>query len=757
MFLISWFVVQMKLLEEEEKEKREEEERKERKRTKEREKKLRRKERLRGKDKACSEQGQAPLVSDAAEATSSSCIDEEADRCNDIRSSVNESGGTNISDTAFTDIFDESSSNDYMAAYFLNNGFDGTDGEHADANEGHDLFTHDNVKGSRRKSKVQRDLQQESSMKWSDRRRTTENGAVACKSEPRYYDDCSEILSKGINCLGRQSRALASKFNTRNGLRFSQKVHCANIRMTDKNDHQSCSCKCNQPNDYRVKIDLHSSSSRLNRETRPNSKLESPCDPKSAHRINKFNQTDYIRDNCGRPRSKISSYGNALGRDSPHTKKVWEPVEPQKRYPRSNSDSDVTLRSRSFKTEGIETDKSMGEVCSMQINEKLHGGFQGDNTSGKFKVGASCQNGFHTDVEVDICLPRGCNLNGTADFSGSSSSNSDNCSSCLSEGDSNTPSSNHPNMESSSISDSEDSSQQSEGRESAGCVQNSLSESHDVGQEKIQETTNQEEAEVGCSMQLSGFSSQIVGSHLPWNSSTKTSPHNGGIGKIAASIASVQGALPSIHNPNVSFPVFQSPTVGYYHHNPMTWTTAPTNGLVQYPHPNHYLLPSPFGYGLNGDSHFCLQYGPVQHLVSPFMNSNQIAVYQPVPGANCWDPLDQANALKATAVGDPSGESRQENVIPTARHPTEAPSTGGMEKGNKSKSDTGNTGFSLFQFPGPVALPTYRSNLQSSDEDKAGDLSGCRIEGDQACNDKEPTIEEYNLFAASNGIQFSIF
>lgn len=746
---------QMKLLEEEEKEKREEEERKERKRTKEREKKLRRKERLRGKDKGCNEQSQAPLPSDAPEAVSSSCIDEEADKYNDIRNSVNESGGTNISESDFTDVLDESSSKDYTAAYFLKNGFDGTDGEHADANEGHDRFTHDNIKGSRRKSKVQRDLQQESAMKWSDRRRSMENGPVAYKSESSYYDDCSENLSKGINCLGRQSRTSTSKFNTRNGLRFSQKVLCASIRISDKNDQQSCGC--NQQTDYRVKVDLHSSSSRFNQETRSITKLESLSDPKSAHRINKFNPTDYIRDHCIRPRSKISSYGNALGRDSPHTKRVWEPVEPQKRYPRSNSDSDVTLRSCSFKTDGVETDKTMGQVCSIQISEKLHGDFQGDNASGKFKVGASCQNGFHTDVEVDVGLPRGCNLNRTPDFSASSSSNSDNCSSCLSEGDSNTPSSNHLNMESSSTSDSEDSSQQSEGREISGYVQNSLS-GHDVRKEKIQNTTNQGEAEVGCSTHLSSSSPETVGSHLPWNSPTQTSPHNGDNGKITASMTSVQGAFPSIHNPNVSFPVFQGPsTVGYYHHNPMTWSTAPANGLMQYPHSNHYLLPSPFGYGLNGDSHFCLQYGPVQHLVSPFMNGNQIPVYQPVPGANCLNPLDQANVLNANGVRDPSGEPRQENVIATARHPTEAPSKGFMEKENESKSETGNTGFSLFQFPGPVALPTYRSNLQFSDEGKAGDLSSCCVAGDQACTKKETTIEEYNLFAASNGIQFSIF
>lgn len=748
--------MQKKLLEEEEKEKREEKERKERKRTKEREKKLRKKERLRGKDKGCNESSQTPLPPNMSETVSPVCIDEDVDLSNGIINSVNEIGETNNYESASPEVLDESSSNDYNTAYFLNNGFDGTDGEFADVNEGHDdVFTYDNVKGSRRKSKVQRDLQQELSIKWSDRRRSTENGAVAYKSESRYYDDCSENLSKGINCLGRQSRTTASKFNTRNGLRFSQKVHCSSIRMTDKNDQHSCGCNHHNHNDYRVKVDPHSSSTRIIRETRSITKLECSSDPKPAHRIIKYNQADYLRDNCGRPRSKISSYGNALGRDSPHTKKVWEPVEPQKRYPRSNSDSDVTLRSCSFKAQGMESDK--GDVCSIKINVKLPGDCQGDNSSSKFTVESSCPNGFQTEVgEVGVGLPRGCNLNGTYDFSTSSSSNSDNCSSCLSEGDSNTPSSSHPNMESSSTSDSEDCSQQSEGRESSVCVRNSLSESQDDPKEKTQ-SANEEVAEVGLS-----FSSQSVENHLPWNSPPKTSAQNCVNGKIAAGLTSAQCAISSIHSPSISFPVFQGPsTVGYYHHSPISWSTASANGLMTYPHPNQYLFPSPFGYGLNGlngDSHFCMQYGPVQHLVSPFMNNNQIPMYHPVPRANYLNPVDQANALKPDGVRDHlSGESRQENPIPTACHPTDAPPTGVVEKGDENGLNSGNAGFSLFQFGGPVALPTYRPNLISPDEGKVDDISSCRVEGDQACSKKETTIEEYNLFAASNGIQFSIF
>ncbi|KAK9725625.1 hypothetical protein RND81_05G158200 [Saponaria officinalis] len=577
---------QMKLLEEEEKEKREEEERKERKRTKEREKKLRRKERMRGKDKdkKCSESSGSPLPYDALEEMSTSCIDEDAIIC--TRDSVSESGDTNL--TCADEEF--------------------ADDQHENG------FTH---------------------RKWSDRRHSTDNGAVAYKSELRYHGDVSENNSNGAHNFCRQSRANGAKFITRNnGLRES---------FSDM--------------------------------------------PKPVHRIKKFNQVDHVRDSCGRARSKIFNYANALGRDLPYTKKVWEPVEPQKRCPQSNSD--VTSKSCSLKIEEIETVKSTADVCSPQTS----GDSQGDSTSCKFQVESK------EAAEEN-------------DFSASSSSSSDNCSSCLSEGDtSNTPSSTHPNLETSSTSDSEDSSQQSEERPSSDCLQNE--NGLHVENKKIQNLKGEEAAH-----------------------STTPLTENAVSEKLGAGIASVQqGVLPSLHNQNISFPIFQGPsTVGYYHQSPVAWSTTPANGLTTYgAHPNHYLLPSPFGYGgaLNGDSHVFMQYGPVQHLSSPFMNSNQIPVYQPFPRTNCLNPQDKTGGCKANGVKDPFGESIREFV------PTDAASKEGIEKTSSS--------FSLFQYGGPVALPTCRSSIQSSDD------------GEHACSNKETAVEEYKLFSARNGLQFSIF
>jgi hypothetical protein len=65
----------------------------------------------------------------------------------------------------------------------------------------------------------------------------------------------------------------------------------------------------------------------------------------------------------------------------------------------------------------------------------------------------------------------------------------------------------------------------------------------------------------------------------------------------------------------------------------------------------------------------------------------------------------------------------------------------------------------LFHFGGPVALSTgCKSDPVPSKDGIAGDLSSkvSADENDPACN-KETAMEEYNLFAASNGIRFSFF
>ncbi|GAB4843765.1 hypothetical protein Ancab_013730 [Ancistrocladus abbreviatus] len=749
---------QMKLLEEEEKEKREEEERKERKRTKEREKKLRRKERLRGKDRErkCVESNQTSILPDVSEEASSPCINEELASKN--RDLVNETGHATISRPVALDAQDQLPLNDDNGSDLQNDIFNCLEVEHASIKVGNDSFLIGNSKVPRRKLKFQREFQLDSTTKWPDRRRITENGPIVSKLESRYYDDFSECCSRGINGLNRQSRTNVAKFNIRNGApRFNQKLQLPNTRS------DLHSCGCNQQNDYRARVEPHVSASRLGRDSKSVNKLEAATDLcKPLHRSSKLSQTDYPREISGRPRSKIPNYT----RDLLHTKKVWEPVEPQKRYSRSNSDSDVTLRSCVFKVEGIESDKSAGEVCPSEVSVKP----SIESRSTNHGVEQGCQSGFHmeaevldhkeaADEEVDSCITSSCNFNGTSDFSPSSNSSSDNCSSCLSEGDSNTTSLNLQNLESSSASDSEDGCQQFEGRGASVSAQSGFSGGHAAELQKTHKIIGED---VAIKMTASGISPDNAGNYPSWNSPTKTSSRNMESGKISTGVGSLhQSMLSQVQN--IHFPIFQAPsTMGYYHQNPVSWSTAPANGLMAYPHPNQYVYSGPFSYGLTGDAHFCMQYGAVQHLPSPLMNPGQLPVYQPVVSTNGFNTQGQreGHVPKASCVRDPSGEFAMAKVIRTGHHPAEAPCTEAQNV-KPSNLQSGNTSFSLFQFGGPVALSTYKANSQSSNEGLAGDVASCLpadlVEADQACSKKETTIEEYNLFAASKGIKFSIF
>ncbi|GMH20094.1 hypothetical protein Nepgr_021935 [Nepenthes gracilis] len=727
---------QMKLLEEEEKEKREEEVRKERKRTKEREKKLRRKDRLRGKEKEknCAESNQTSILSHVSEDTSSLCDNEEPSST--IGDLVNETGGATIPTTASADEQDPLSSNDYTALDLQNNTYDSSELELTAMKTGNGSFTIENSKVSRRKLKTQKEFELDSSTKLPNRRRNVES---------RYYGDISDSCSRGVNALNRQPRANAAKFNPRNGgLKFNQKLQlCSN-----RNDLQSCGC--NLQNDYRAKAEPN--------ETKTFNKLESGSDlSKPVHRTSKSSLTDYLRDrdNWGRPRTKISNYCS-FSRDLTHTKKVWEPVEPQKRYPRSNSDTDISTlrRSSALKAEGIEAAKSTAEICSAEVSEKLlsdsrstsHGGEQSFKNGFEMEETALDHSKEAADEEVDSCLTSICNSNGNNDFSSCSSSSSDNCSSWISEGDNNTSSSNLQNLESSSISGSEDGSQQLEGRETSICVQND----REVDRQKTREVNGDEAA---SRMTTSSLSYENAGSNTSLNSVAKASSQVTQNGKLAASVGSLQQrVLPQIHNQNIHFPIFQAPTttLGYYQQNPISWPTAPARGLMQHPHPSHYLISSPFGYGLNGDSQICMQYGPIQHPASPLAKPSQIPANRPVPKANDFNTREETIVSEVTGVRDHSGESMKEKVVPTGRRPTGAPPSSDVQNGKSTGSHTGNTGFSLFQFGGPLALSTYKSNLHSSNEALTGDIY-------PNFSEKETAIEEYNLFAESNGIKFSIF
>ena len=769
----------MKLLEEEEKEKREEEERKERRRTKEREKKLRRKERLKGKekdkDKSSHGQYQSPNLPDVPERESSVVADEEPRNSKSCSNSIGDAGDNVPCRPGSPNAEDDKFSNGFIKPRSHNSSHDCHDGE-INTKDSNGSFTGELTKYTRRKSKT--DVPIDAYTKWSER--------LKRERLQRCIGDNFET-PKTVNSSNRQSRVNGTKSNSSCGAKFCEKFHCSsNGRMNDRYDFHSCSC--NQNTEYRAKVEPHVSTVRICRETKSGTKSESVLDiSKQFYHGNKYNQTDHVRDSCGRPKSKFIS-GNPSARDL-QPKKVWEPLESQKKYAQSNLDSEFTLKSSALKVNGAEPNgrliKSSDGLCSDKISV---GSFKVDdddddndskdstNLTDESSLGG--QNGLHLGEKGPFNSKEGLEKNGvhldhsmnfmnsTSDGSSdpvvSVSSSSDNCSSCLSEeGDSNTASSNLGNHESSSSSDSEDSSLRSEGKETLDPVRNDVSGSHEDRMKKNQSASRGEP--LGCRSSAApsqnGAGSNVLGTP-PLNVA-----HAFDNGFSAVSMGSQhQSMLPPLHNQNMPFPVFQTPpTLGYYHQNPVSWPAAPSNGLLPFSHPNQYLYAGPLGYGMNGDSRFCVPYGPVQHLATPLYAPGPLPFYQPIAKANVISPDDQTQIPKPHTLQEAPIVATEESTDRIGLHLTQAASGGeGVQSEDSGKKHVRDTSFSLFHFGGPVALSTgCQPNPMPPKEEIVGDFSSMcpidHVDDKPGCNKKETTVEEYNLFAASNGIRFSFF
>ncbi|KAD7478219.1 hypothetical protein R6Q59_007668 [Mikania micrantha] len=350
-------------------------------------------------------------------------------------------------------------------------------------------------------------------------------------------------------------------------------------------------------------------------------------------------------------------------------KKSWEPIEPQKRYtPKNSSDPPVKFRPIDPGTKSVVTNSEHND--SKESNDKIE-----------------------NDVDT-----RG----GTTDLCTSSNSNSNSdSSSCLSEGDGTTSfSSNTPNPESSSsTSDSEDASLLSDlAQETA------FPEKHDKNEDETpRKVSSCESPSKTAECFEKNMKNDVAGNNIP----------------------------PPLQAQGIHFPMFQAPSVGYYHQGLVPWV----NGLMPLHHPSHYLFPSPFGYGLNGNSHF-LQYGVsnLQPLGPPLVSHGQPPMYQPVPQVNGINMKVQDHHSKAPGLQKVEINGQK------------------LQHENSDKTQKDNTGFSLFHFGGPVALSNGSVEIDGSLPSKA---LGDTIESGHACAKDAVEVEEYNLFAASNGIRFS--
>ncbi|KAL8456269.1 hypothetical protein ACS0TY_034472 [Phlomoides rotata] len=716
---------QMKLLEEEEKEKREEEERKERRRNKEREKKLRRKERLREKEnreKKGAKSNLDPVVTDVLEEAPTPLVDEEANNASS-RESLSERGEDTPSSPLSPDIQDDQLSTEYTYTNVENPSEDIVDGEFINMRDWNTSLPYD-LKYARRKLKFNQDSERDMNSKWSDRRKDSalsENGVVS-KYESRYHADGFEPTRSSFNGFNKHLRTNVARSNVRNGNKLSEKFQCSNSRIGDK--YASHSCNCDHHHEFRSRPESHMV--RVARDPKYVNKLESPSDiSKPYYRGKKYAQVQCAREINGRPKSKIVT-ANPL-----NTKKVWEPLDSQKKYIRSNSDSDVTLRSTT-KVEASESDQ-LPECCSTSSDEVRSNSIQTnhedhdttDLTRSRAENCSDRDNDFHKTVK-----PQGYSKEAVAE-------DGNKCPSCLSEGDSNIYS-NPQNLESTSTSDSEESSQNSEGRETSHCLGNGIAAPHRVVEDQCKsgvDATSQGPASAGTK---------------PVDSCLKEVAPCYESGRANLSIGpQPQCVLPQVHNQSINYPIFQAPTMGYYHQNPVSWPAGPTNGLISYPHSNHYLFANTFGYGFNGNARL-MQCGTLQHVVPPLLNHARVPVFQPVSqfnGVNTKEPPKVAHSTQKVASHD--------------QKPTEEAAVDAGQNGKPDKMEMENNGFSLFHFGGPVAYSAgFKADEVTLKEGMPGDTSpnspAIAPGGDHSCNEKD-SGEEYNLFASTNGIQFSIF
>lgn len=752
----------MKLLEEEEKDKHEEEKRKERKRMKEREKKLRRKERLKGKDKDGEKKPSQLEVTPLNDISKEELVPSTGGEPNEVagsKSSVMWNGKTVSPRPACSDVEDGEARLGENSTFGVEDQFNVNTEVDLDVNIGTSSFTAEQLNFSRGKVKSRKG-QVNQSIKWSDRSEfavISENGRMGNHSMPRYHNDNCGNHSRAIYVSNRQLKVNSQKSRGQNSaFKSNEKLYNGNNRTNERFDAHHCGC--NQSCDYRGSTDLPVSAIRPVRESKYMLKSESALDvSKHFHRGGKYCQTDYPRQIGGRLKSKgITSNNNPGNKDTVHFRKVWEPLEHQKRCSRSNSTSDITLIGSGFKVEedSSQSTKSSCEFCSsedggdsIEISDKNLNMRNPTN-----EMGEGCQNEPETGAMDHIKA---------ASTMVSSSSNSENCSPSLSEVDSNTPSSNHGNPESSSTSDSEDASQQCERREALGCNGVSNSQKVDIEAHEamgIMEASVIKQPCLGSPTCAKRNNPDVYPSIKPFQPTSDPNSTSLCTGHDNQSMSKeIQ------QDQNLYWQMFQNPTnIGCYaHQNLVSWAPFPASGF--YPYANSYLYPSPLGCGLDANRSFYVPYEAMQRLTPPVINGGPAPfpnpAYQPVTPVNGISPEENPQPPKQSVGREVSDAviSREKIVSARASRPSEHHRQhGGLKADVSTRSCQENSGFSLFHFGGPIALSSIS---KSSEGGTIPDISSV-VSPDTAQgihDEKETAIEEYNLFAASSAMRFSIF
>ncbi|KAJ4892139.1 Uncharacterized protein Rs2_31887 [Raphanus sativus] len=416
----------------------------------------------------------------------------------------------------------------------------------------------------------------------------------------------------------------------------------------------------------------------------------------------------------------------------------------QLKHPRNSSHSDTPpVTCSTFKAGEV---SSTVESAEAQSRYKAREQLGNANLSDCSNVSGNYINSTEEDKKMEVHITSKNDGMYSKDPMMSRSSSSDNCSSCLSEGDSNTVSSNSGNSGSSPMSDLE---------EKLVGNDNNMHDCHEKMTEKETEK-GIDERDLLRIKKISNHPAENEESKLSETPPTvlSQSMDNTVPSVITGSYLSQPQSMmfPQMLNQSIPLPVFQGPsTMGYYHQAPVSWSAASANALMPFPHPNQYVYAGPLGYSLHGESPLCVQYGtPLNHSATPFYNSGPAPVFHPFAEINTMNTAEQVQTLDPleNSYLKEAADERKINRI----SPVKTPSSRGPE------TDSGEN-FSLFHFGGPVALSTTAPSRCPTLGDFSLQFSGNHVFGDSAQKKKERTVgEEYNLFAESNNsLRFSIF
>ncbi|XP_074571688.1 uncharacterized protein LOC141828209 [Curcuma longa] len=747
---------QTKLLEEEEKEKREEEERKERKKTKEREKKLRRKERLkekgREKEKKLTESKSHDSLPADSSISSISSHDESLIILHHGDSVDEDVDSSIIQNPDSLDNMDEKSSGVTVTVNHetVEHQSD-IDGNLHVNNETSSACEYS--KSSGRKPRPRKNYLLGQASNWFGRRCCYNAKEISNQQDKAGIHLCSS-RGRGTNSLHRPSKERFAKHN-----------------------HRSCNPQKERDQDRFVSM------GRLGKEIKIANKPEYAVHmPRLSYQNAKYGSGYYSHDNFSFPKGKhvINSPGKEIFR-----KQVWEPLDAQRKVSRNHSDPQLTSITclEPSQTAGFvkgesgcqqhTTLESVSDVCLANnstssgelgtmmscdahvCHDNLDNIDTGTDVACQDKLGPlrKKENYLKNDTEEDLSPAKI-----TSSDPVRSSSSSDNCFSCPSEGDSSTSSSSGQNAESSVTSDSEDASQQS-------CGGDASIPNNDFFQRLSDEFPDNK----GKANGDDSFSSFIAGcpsenclecDYPVENSVAGSESYSGQPGYVTPPIKHM---LPGA-NHSMNLPYVHSPAFGYHTWNLDPWQCA-CNGFMTYPQANHYLLPNHLGYRPWKDRHsdFTIHYGPVQPVALSVFDANKELLYQTTNRMNLGTFKEQkghdqsCGFQQSHSLIEPIGHRRSVSNRQVPSKPLSA------EKGigeHCAKPNSEHPSFSLFHYGGPVDANTAGFNGKShplKDETTGGIVSNLSTTQGQACSKEEIEVEEYCLFSSRYDAKFSFF